>query len=258
MSKQRFLPLVSGFILSLAILACSLGTNNDGNGGSTAPAANTPASSGISGPCANPLLPIKVGATWNYQLTGPISDTFTRTILSVDSSGFTDQDTFGRGVIRSGKWNCDHGDLIALDPDSSGPSAYVNTTRAAGQFHTTANEGVTLPAGITIGNPWTQTVTIEGTETINGRETPAKNNTATTCQAIGVESITVPAGTFSATRLDCQIKIEITVTALGVEVPAHLSMTTSNWYAPNVGWVKSLTTTPDGESTVELVSYTIP
>ena len=93
------------------------------------------------------------GATWDYKITGPVSDTFTHTILSVESDGFTEQDQFGTGVTRQGKWQCDDGNLIALNP-SGGSSASVSTEGVSVDFETTAQGGVTLPASLTAGDTW--------------------------------------------------------------------------------------------------------
>src|SRR5687767_7554353 len=107
--------LALGF-LGFSILACNMGAtatpeanSSDPNAAATqAPADNANSSDA----CANPLLPLHVGAVWTYKLSGAVSDTFTRSIVSVDSSGFTDQDVFGSGVTRQGKWNCEQGNLI--------------------------------------------------------------------------------------------------------------------------------------------------
>src|SRR5690349_7660079 len=112
MHRLSYLMLIT--LLGFSLTACTMGltpppvaaeTTNATTPATEAPVADT----GTTGACANPLLPIKVGATWDYKLTGTISDTFTRSILAVDGSGFTDQDVFGTGVTRQGKWNCDNG-----------------------------------------------------------------------------------------------------------------------------------------------------
>ena len=129
---------LSFFLASTALLAsmlaCNLGvpapTDSDaaqtpetGNPqtGPVTEAANVPDASA----CANPYLPIIVGATWNYNLTGPENDTFTRSILAVNADGFTEQDVFGVGVTRQGEWKCENGNLVALNP-SGGGSASVS------------------------------------------------------------------------------------------------------------------------------------
>lgn len=68
------------------------------------------------------------------------------------------------------------------------------------------------------GDTWTQSTTLEGIETINGVEIPAKNQFSNTCTAIGKESVTVEAGTFDAMHLDCKVDMTITITMNGQDL----------------------------------------
>lgn len=218
----------------------------------------TTVSGGTSNACDNPYLPVVAGATWEYNLTGPISDTFTHTILSVESDSFTEQDAFASGVTRQGKWQCDNGALIALNP-ASGSSANVSTEGVSVDFETTDQSGVTLPATINAGETWSQALTLEGTQTISGTSFPASNQFTNDCTALGIESVTVPAGTFDAMRVECQGNMNITV-AMDPNNPVSTSLALTNvyWYAENIGMVKNTTSSPGINSTIELVSYNIP
>ena len=208
--------------------------------------------------CTNPYLPIVAGATWNYKLTGPASDTFTHSILSVEESSFVEQDVFGVGVTRQGTWNCENGSLIALDPPS-GASANINTdNNVSVDFETKDQSGVTLPASINAGDAWSQSLTLEGTQTINGTSFPASNQFTSDCEAIGVESVTVEAGTFEAMRVECQITMNVSLTMGDTPIASTLDLAGTNWYVENVGLVKTLTTGMGLDSTTELVSYNIP
>ena len=208
--------------------------------------------------CDNPYLPVIVGATWVYRLTGPIPDTFTHTFLSVESAGFTEQDQFDSGVTRQGQWQCDEGNLIALNP-TGGNSASVSAEGVSVDFQTTELSGVTLPASISEGDSWNQSLTLEGTQTINGTSYPASNQLTSNCTAIAIESVTVEAGTFDALRVECTTDMNLTL-AFDPNNPitTPLSLTGINWYAENIGLVKSSTSSPGIESTVELISYNIP
>ena len=259
--KTSLLTLIT--LLGLTLASCNMGLTPAPETAITENTVETTATEAtgvVSEPsdaCGNPLLPIKVGATWNYKLTGPVADTFTHSILSVDGSGFTDQDVFGTGVTRQGKWNCDNGNLIALNP-TSGVSASVITANMELDFETTEFSGVTLPAAIHAGDTWAQTATLEGVQSINGTDIPARNQFISTCTAVGPESITVEAGTFEATRFDCQTDINITIAMGDQDVQAPLKFNSSNWYVENIGMVKT-TVLGDGlDSTIELVSYNIP
>lgn len=207
--------------------------------------------------CENPYSPVIEGASWNYNLTGPIPDTFTHTILSVESDGFTEQDQFGTGVTRQGKWQCENGNLIALN--SAGNSANVTAEGVSVDFETTEVSGVTLPATINPGDTWSQSLTLEGTQTISGTSFPASNHFTSNCTGIGVESVAVAAGTFDAMRVECQTEMNISI-ALDPNNPIStpLSLTNVYWYAENIGMVKNTTASPGLNSTIELLSYNIP
>ncbi len=220
------------------------------------------ARSGPIGPCGNPLLPTAAGATWHYDMTGTTTDTFTRSIQAADSSGFTDQDLFhDSGATRSGKWTCSSGNLTSLDlvGELTATASRPSNLLPALAFQTTDSSGVTLPARINAGDSWTQTTSLDGTAVVNLKNVDATSDVSVNCTAAGTESVTVPAGTFDAMRLDCQIDQLITVTVgEGQAAPAHINYTTTYWYARNVGLVRSVTNGANLDTTISLASYTIP
>jgi hypothetical protein len=260
--------LIAGGVLVLSMLACNFGKSPvspapviEETESAPTPVAESltevPVPTGGSGACANAYMPVVMGATWNYKMTGSMPDTFTRSIVTAGESGFTDEDTFGTGVTRQGKWNCENGDLIALNP-SNGNSASVNAENVSVDFQTTALSGVTLPATVAPGDAWDQTLTLEGTETVNDLVIPAKNEFTNSCKAIGIESVTVEAGTFDAMRLECLTTMKITITMQETPIQTTLTMNGVSWYAQKVGMVKSISTGEGMDSTIELISYSIP
>jgi len=262
--SHRQIPLLAIVVLVFAVLACNFsGTPTSEPPVTSVPSAMpaaspVPSSSSPSGACANSLYPVVAGASWTYTTTIGVIGDYTRTIMTVSPDGFTDQDVFSNGATRTGEWGCDSGSLIAHQPDG-GPTGVVQTDNATAEFQTTALSGVTLPAAVNVGDTWMQNFTLEGNESINGKSIPAKNETAYSCTAGGIESVTVPAGTFDAVRVDCNTEITITVTVAGAEVPAHVSSTSTMWYAAGVGMVKSDNVISGAASnTVELTAYNIP
>jgi hypothetical protein len=251
MFHKKLLHVIFGWACVLLLAGCSM----PGAGGSSP--TSTASSSGRSGPCANPLYPVAVGVAWNYQMSGTTSDTFTRAIQSVDSSGFTDQDTFSNGVTRTGKWNCAAGDLTALDPVGD-TTANVQFNGTNSDFQTTALSGVTLPAHVLAGDTWTQSLTLTGTTEAHGVQANSTSDVTISCSASGSESVTVPAGTFDAMKVACQDGVTITVTTSGVTLPVTINFSLDSWYAPGVGWVKSVGSGSGFDTTIELISYTIP
>jgi hypothetical protein len=275
--KMRLLSIfAAGTFLLASMLACNLGssapTGEDVQPIQTEPgveapstdateaasATEPPAANPTQGACSNPYLPVVQGATWNYTLIGPQNDTFTRSIVSVDAANFVDQDVFGAGVTRQGKWECDNGNLTALNPSGGSGTASIETAGMTVEYETTAHAGVTLPASINPGDSWSQSLTLEGTQSIGGISNPVKNQTDNACTAVGLETVTVPAGTFEAMRVDCTSTVNITVDFQGSPLDTTFTTTGSNWYAPGVGVVKIVTTGSELDSTVELTSYSIP
>ncbi len=267
MKTNKSTILLAGATLLLSMLACNMGQSPDpfvpipptvsqGLTESATAATEVPANA-TAGACANPYMPVVAGATWNYKLTGPTPDTFTKSILSVEASGFTDQDAFGSGVTRQGKWNCENGNLTALNP-SDGNSANVTTEGVSIDFETTAMSGLTLPATINAGDAWEQTLTLEGTQTINETVMPAKNQVTNTCKAVGIESVTVEAGTFDAMKVECITVMNIEIVMNDTPIQNSMTINGTNWYAEKVGLVKTISLGTGFDSATELTSYSIP
>lgn len=264
-TNKRFL--IAGGVLVLSMLACNLGKSPDpatplpqDTTNESAPATEAPAntsSSSSSGACANPYMPIITGASWSYKLTGPVPDTFTRSITAVEAGGFADQEVFGTGIIRESKWTCDNGNLIAVNPVDGGSST-LNTEDYSVDFQTTASSGVTIPSTVNAGDAWEQTLTLEGTQTMNETIIPTKNQFTNTCKAIGVESVTVEAGTFDAMKVECLTVMDLTITMNNNPIQQNLTLNNVHWYAENIGLVKTTTTGGGLDSMVDLTTYSIP
>lgn len=209
--------------------------------------------------CDNPYVPIVVGATWTYDLKGQVSDTYVHSILSIDGNTFVEQDAFGTGVTRQGQWNCENGNLIALNPSGGGSTTVATENGVSIELQATELKGITLPAVINAGDTWSQEIFLEGTQTITGNSFPASNRTISTCQAIGVESVTVIAGTFDAMKVECLNKITVTLEMqAGSPTQFDTELATNTWYTIDVGMVKSTHTGSGLDSVIELVSYSIP
>jgi len=79
---------------------------------------------------------------------------------------------------------------------------------------------------------------------------------------MGKETITVPAGTFEAVKLQSNSTVDIMSAFAGADAPITFNGTTITWYAPGVGYVKSVENGDFGgeafSATTELQSYSIP
>lgn len=205
------------------------------------------------GQCQNPYYPVVQGASWQYRLSGASNDTFTRAIIAVRADGFDDRDTFGAGTIRTGNWACRDGNLIALTPSSGGPS--VSAAGAQFDFTVESNEGITFPADPQPGQTWTQNIVYSGEQTLDDLTIRSRNVLANSCKAGNTETVRVPAGEFSALRVDCSVTLDIYISG---NLAFSFNSSDSAWYAPGVGWVKSVGSGNMGATEIVLLSFSIP
>jgi hypothetical protein len=256
MAHHRPFAVLFAFLIVASLSACSIPGNAPAP---AAPSASPSEPAAVTlGQCSNPLLPVIKGAKWTYAISGITTGTFTHSITDVRPDGFTDQDVFDAGVTRTGEWKCDNGNLTALSP-AEGLNAVVQTQGMTANFQTTSSTGITLPAAVKSGDSWSQTFTIEGTQKIAGSDVKGKGDMSYSCTAAGTETVSVPAGSFDAIRVGCQIDGTITINTAGIEGPTALTSTATIWYASDVGMVKTENEITDmGHSTIELTSYTVP
>ena len=255
MAPRRPFLILTLVAIMVTVLACT-------QPGAPAPATSQPPASEpapkTKGACSNPLYPVIIGAEWTYATSGISTGTFKHSITDVRADGFTDRDVFSGGVTRTGEWKCEAGTLTALSPAES-LSAMIQTEGMTSEFKTTSSSGVTLPAIVRPNDSWSQNFTIEGTQTLSGQDVQGKGDMSYSCTAADTETVAVPAGSFDAVRVGCQLNGTITVAMAGFEVPTEFTSAATIWYARDVGMVKTENEISDiGHSTIELTSYTIP
>jgi hypothetical protein len=100
-------------------------------------------------------------------------------------------------------------------------------------------EGVTLPNDVKVGDDWSQTLTVSGGN--------VEGTIETTYNAVGHETVNVPAGTFNALKVEQNGSIQMA----GHTSKSHAFF----WYAQNVGVIKSVI---DGVVSSELLAYNFP
>lgn len=200
--------------------------------------------------CQNLYHPIIQGASWEYQMNSFGSrTTLTRTIISVHNNGFEMQDALNTGVAHQYAWVCQNGNLTGFTLSSLLASPDVQ-----GENIIESNEGISLPANPQVGQSWAQNITYRTQVTAGGTTIEGHNEASILCKANNMERITVPAGDFSALRVECsaEVKIRILDTALTV------ATSRSDWYAPTVGLVKSSGSSEMGTFELLLLTYHLP
>lgn len=238
--KMKFTLLIIGFLFAGVLSSCNLPQKGQSEAKATqSPKTEEPTQQPIlkNDQCGNQYYPVVNGAQWSYNgPTGP----FTNTISTGDNGTFTitaqsEKHTFVmQGVCIDG------GDINILDVpgvslDSSGDSG-------SSQMTTTSNDGITLPGDIQIGDDWSQTI---GVNVVSGEQN-MNFVIDSTYTAEGYESVTVPAGTFFALKINQSSN-------MGSGTPTEQTL----WYVQGIGVVKTLIALDQPLST-ELVSYNIP
>ncbi len=199
--------------------------------------------------CSHPYFPVAEGRTWQYRSTEPGSSDYTVSILQVSAKGFVQRMTFGKSSFDL-RWDCTASGLVQLDflsiggPENQGAEIKTKTLKSSGVVFPPANLAVP-------GTSWAYSYVVEqeiksGDTTIISTSTVEVQN-----KIVALEEVTVPAGTFSALRVDSTSIIKGTMKAAGQSIPMNNTVQTSSWYAKDVGMVKS---TAAGYTT-ELVSY---
>ncbi len=216
-----------------------------------------------SNPCENIYFPVKTGAAWNYIGTRENSETFnfTNSISEVRADGFTQMTTFDN-LNQSQEWSCKPEGLVALT-FGDGPAGGISTQGLDLEITTSNISGVSIPVNPQPGNEWNYNLDIVASLMLpDGQKGQAQGGMTTAMKAIGVENVSVPAGTFEALRVETVPSINLTATYMGLPIPVSFTGNVTLWFAPVVGWIKS---TESGEifgtkinSTIELQSFQIP
>jgi hypothetical protein len=202
------------------------------------------------------------GATWTYQSTGgPVGGYgFTDTVTSVRGDGFTLTSQFD-DLTRTQEWGCSGEGLVALQLGGTS-AATLNSQEMQVNLDVSNVSGISLPATIEPGSTWQHALAFTGNMVVGGQEIDATGSAQSSFTAVGMESVTVPAGTFEAMKVRVDSTINITGVFQGVSVPITITTPYDYWFAPGVGWVKaSGTGDVAGESfteTIELQAYNIP
>jgi len=220
--------LIGLIVLALAQSACNYATQLINK--KPVPHYGTPIPAG----CENKYLPARLGAAWTMAGAG-YTNKFT--VANLSDTSFDEKvlagPTNGEQASFDDHWRCT---TDGLEMTGTGIAVYTDV------------KGVIVPTSINPGDQWSQTARLNPTSFTDN------------FTAIGEESVTVPAGTFTAMKIqrsslqqqgDPASGLAITIKTEGFE-----------WWAAGVGPVKtSLTYTTNKSSHLverELQSYNIP
>ncbi len=214
------------------------------------------------GLCANAYYPVRQGATWNYKSTGsPAGDySFTDSITSVRSDGFTLSTQLANRMLTQ-EWACKPEGLVALQFGGA-PAALLNAQSMQLDVQASNVNGVTFPSQIKPADQWQHSLDLQGNVSVANQSAAAKGGAQNNFTAVGMESVTVPAGTFDAMKIKVDTTVNMTASYKGLSIPVKFTASYTYWFAQGVGWVKAAGTgNAAGASfseTTELQSYKVP
>lgn len=214
------------------------------------------------GLCNHLLFPIKQDAAWMYYRTGgPNGDfAYSDTISEVHTDGFTLVSQFSSHA-NTQQWACLPEGLKALQL-GGGTTASISMQNMIADFKTLEVSGISLPKEITPGLQWQYNISMEGPLEMPGEQAQSPGTFSLTMQELGSETVTVPAGTFEAVKIQATFTAQIDADFQGSPVPYAINGSSIVWYAPKVGYIKSIENIDFSgttfTSTTELQTYNIP
>ncbi|MGF1505621.1 MAG: hypothetical protein GYB64_17390 [Chloroflexi bacterium] len=210
------------------------------------PEADSPSQGQAENACSHPYFPVIEGAAWTYQsaVGSEPPETYNVTYQDVTGDSFTYVQTWPDGSVRS-EWQCSgEGGLVQTEYGQG----QVTTSGGGIELETLSFDGINFPApqdfvpGATWQASYTAAAEVQGTEIVY--------DIVMDYVYTNDEEITVPAGTFTAARVESII----TQTGGGVD----LTFNTVSWYVEGIGLVDNESETFGFESYYELVSYELP
>lgn len=262
MSRSIFIGRMIVILLSFLIASCS-GRDKNETARPTEKTAPTPdgLTRGV-GLCANTYYPIHEGATWTYKSTGASSGDYevTETITAVRKDGFTVTSLIG-DEPQIQEWGCTEQGLVTLQLSNS-TAATLSTQSVGLDLEMKNASGVTFPKKLEPGQEWSHELEFIGKVGISDTSAMAGGRVHTDFIARGMESITVPAGTFEAMKVDTVTTLDTNMKVQGWEVPSAFTSTSTFWFVKDVGWVKTINQGELGGQSftevIELQSFSIP
>jgi hypothetical protein len=206
--------------------------------------------------CDQPFSPTRPNWEWQYRVTGERTSTYSIRKTNINDSGYIQVRQTAGGKEES-RYRCTPEGIFPVDFGGSGN----NRAEAGGQpinynLEVAKVTGVAVPDYDTwaVGNSWKLVIEVRGT----GQQGPVRFNIngtlETTYRVVAQEIVTTPAGRFNAYRLQTNFVTRIRANAGPINIPFNFESQGTSWYAENVGMVRSIQKTRDGENVTELVA----
>lgn len=182
--------------------------------------------------CDHPFFPVREGWVWSYRLSVDNS-TYTVSFTNVSARGFTQRQTLKDIVIES-RWSCESSGLI--QPEYIQP---LNNRGVQMNLKTRKADGVTIPQVMQVGTTWSYSYEVSGEMKQQGMTMQIEQSISTTNKVLGQESVTVPAGHFTALKVESTTTIRGSMKMGEHSIPLSTTLKTYAWYAQGWGWLRA-------------------
>jgi hypothetical protein len=217
-----------------------------------AAASPTPASAETA--CDHPYMPLRTGSSWTYSTPeGTVTWSVTSAGGSAESAEATMEIAMSELSVAT-HWSCSAAGIVSYDfaslsVASMGEVASMELVESSGAF--------LPPAELMVpGYSWPFNYTLTMHVAAEGIELDMTTTSSGTSTVVGMETVSVPAGTFEALRVDGTDNITSSG-FMGME-PINISVNSTYWFAEGVGIVRYSVSTEGSDSGGQLTSYTVP
>ncbi|MFN0073941.1 MAG: hypothetical protein ACKVVP_20875 [Chloroflexota bacterium] len=200
--------------------------------------------------CDHPFFPVDQAIRWTYRVRGAVPTQYIEIHQPDGAAGFVARMVFTDTSVDN-QWRCTSDGLVALQPWRAGPM------QSHLRFVSTNVSGVTIPEASqwVPGATWSTVYSVDADRTVqNGN--PARGRISLQNRIEQEESISVPAGSFTAIRVQQRAELDLTVEVRQISAPMNVSVESTSWFSRGVGLVKSVGGGELGEATTELVAWT--
>jgi hypothetical protein len=199
--------------------------------------------------CDHPYFPSAANTTWQYQSSLKNTEHTTK-IISNSGSSFVMENNFGSLIVKN-TIKCEpDGSLTQTEyPTMSGLSANM-------KIQTLSYEGAAFPAPAkwVVGSSWTNSFKVKISIAMGQQNMMQTGTMKISSKIVAQETVKVPAGTFSALKVTQTIVQDMMMNIGGKSTPVKNTISTTTWYAKNVGVVKSIASS----NTTQLLKFTKP
>lgn len=272
MAKKRFVS-VSFLLASLALVGAGCGQSASVavNAPAAPPTENRqtpPPAPKVADTCGNPYYPLKAGLVISYGVTSSVGAStnadYTLRVLESTGTTATIRSELSNGISADLQVDCAGGTVTmkgAFDLGTAMQGTKVKTT-------VVSSSGTYLPAKVAVGTAWenAQTMKVEMSGGPTAGMGPITTTTTAKSKAVGQESVTVPAGTYDALKVETTRTTSVELSGMpdGVKLPPGMKIptpaptvtTSTEWWVKGIGLVKSVSTSGKVITTVEAKTVT--